>query len=65
MRQKIGILQGRLSDAPKGRLQYLPKKWSEEFNKAILDNNLLKYFSKLNDNLSYLNIKISSEYKKI
>ena len=111
MRHKIGILQGRLSDAPKGRLQYFPKKWSEEFNKAnkagfsyieffserklnlknpiwdkkklillktkylkenlkfysfiddyilkaSLDNNLLKYFSKLIHNLSYLNIKI-------
>ena len=30
----IGIIQGRLSKAPKNRLQYFPKKWNLEFKIA-------------------------------
>ena len=31
MKNRIGILLGRLSNAPKGRLQYFPKNWIKEF----------------------------------
>ena len=31
MKYKIGIIQGRLTTAPPGRLQYFPKKYDLEF----------------------------------
>jgi len=31
LKNNIGIVQGRLSKAPKGRLQFFPKKWEKEF----------------------------------
>ena len=38
---KFGIVQGRLSQSPKGAIQYFPKKWEDEFQIAStlgLDN---------------------------
>ena len=49
----IGIIQGRLSQAPKGRLQYFPKKWEDEFNKAkIVGFSFIEFFSERKLNLN-------------
>tara|TARA_Y100000590_G_scaffold469373_1_gene656613 strand:- start:1918 stop:2709 length:792 start_codon:yes stop_codon:yes gene_type:complete len=46
MKNRIGILQGRLSNAPKGRLQYFPKNWIKEFPIAYsIGFNYIEFFS--------------------
>jgi len=46
LKNKIGIVQGRLSIAPRARLQYFPKSWSKEFSKAKLANlDFIEFFS--------------------
>ena len=48
----IGIIQGRLSPAPKGRLQYFPKKWKDEFNLAKkIGFSFIEFFSERKLNL--------------
>ena len=32
----IGIVQGRISESPKDRLQFFPKNWKSEFEKVRL-----------------------------
>ncbi len=42
----IGIIQGRLSNAPKNRLQFFPKKWDLEFETAnICGYDYIEFFS--------------------
>ena len=60
MKYKIGILQGRLSKAPRRRLQYFPKKYNLEFSLAKdIGFNHIEMFTerKFNPNNPIWNIK--------
>ena len=61
----IGIIQGRLSNAPKNRLQFFPKKWDLEFETAnICGYDYIEFFSErqLNQSNPVWNKKILRNY---
>ena len=61
----IGIVQGRISESPKNRLQFFPKNWRDEFSKVKkLNYDFIEFFSerKFNKNNPIWTQKGISEY---
>lgn len=68
MTLSLGIIQGRLTKSPRGRLQYFPKKWDQEFAKAKeADYDYIEFFSerKFNPKNPIWNDNLIIKYKKL
>ncbi len=68
MQNNIGIVQGRLTNSPKNRLQYFPKNWELEFSRAKkLKYNFIEFFSEraLNKDNPIWDDKKILKYKKL
>lgn len=68
MKNKVGIVQGRLTAAPKARLQFFPKNWGNEFAIAqSLKIDFIEFFSEriINKKNPIWNDKNLNEYIKL
>ena len=68
MKHKIGIVQGRLSSAPKSRLQFFPKNWEKEFSVAKSSKiDFIEFFSEriINNKNPIWNDENLFKYKKL
>ncbi len=68
MKNLVGIVQGRLSDSPKNRLQFFPKDWRQEFEIASsLGYDFIELFTerKFNKNNPIWNPLLVKEYCKL
>jgi len=64
----VGVVQGRLLKSPKNRLQFFPKNWEDEFNKAKkIGFDFIEFFSerKFNKNNPIWDIKKIEKYIKL
>ncbi len=68
MRNLLGIIQGRLTNSPKNRLQFFPNRWDLEFSKAKKANyDYIEFFSerKFNPNNPIWTNNLITQYKKL
>jgi sugar phosphate isomerase/epimerase len=68
MKNLVGIVQGRLSNSPKNRLQFFPKNWSQEFEIASrIGYDFIEFFTerKFNKKNPIWNSVLLKEYSKL